>query len=393
MSPFFLLLPLAISYLIHRALTRTRIVPKGLKELPGPKGRGLFFFAVVCHQLITHFSGYPLIGSLFDMPREKAYMKFKDWADIYGPIFKIDVLGNTHVIISNQTIAEDLMAKRAAIYSDRGALHMVRLVTGGGDLLASSSEGDYWRRGRRFAASMLTPAMAAQWEPFQEQESNKMVQAIMKDPSRYTFWFDRYATSVSLREIYGKTLRDVEEDEFHTNRISERMHNIERVATPGGYLVEIIPAMMYLPEFLAPFRREAKMLHDLESKYFADLVKEARQAYDERVTESPPSFARCWLTKDDNWELSTSEATYVLGTLYGGGSGTTSNAMQSFIQAMCHYPEWQTKLQQEVDEVVGPERLPAFSDRTRLPLVRAVAKEILRWRPVVPGSMLSLMAV
>jgi cytochrome P450 len=168
---------------------------------------------------------------------------------------------------------------------------------------------------------------------------------------------------------------------------------ISRVATPGGYLVEIIPAMMYLPEFLAPFRREAKMLHDLESRYFADLVKEARQAYDEKVTESPPSFARCWLTKDDNWELSTSEATYVLGTLYGGGSGTTSNAMQSFIQAMCHYPEWQTKLQQEIDEVVGPERLPAFSDRTRLPLVRAVAKEILRWRPMVPGSMLSLMAV
>jgi cytochrome P450 len=327
------------------------------------------------------------------MPREKAYMKFKEWADIYGPIFKIDVLGNTHVIISSQTIAEDLMAKRAAIYSDRGTLHMVRLVTGGGDLLASSSEGDYWRRGRRFAASMLTPAMAAQWEPFQEQESNRMAQAIMKDPSRYTFWFDRYATSVSLREIYGKTLRDVEEDEFHTNTISERMHNIERVATPGGYLVEIIPSLMYLPEFLAPFRREAKILHDSESKYFAGLVKEARQAYDEKVTESPPSFARCWLTKDDNWELSTAEAIYVLGTLYGGGAGTTSNAMQSFIQAMCHYPEWQTKLQQEIDEVVGPDRLPTFSDRNRLPLVRAVAKEILRWRPVVPGSMLSLTAV
>lgn len=327
------------------------------------------------------------------MPREKAYIKFKEWADIYGPIFKLEVLGTTHVIISTQQIAEDLMAKRGAIYSDRGNLHMVKLVTGGGDLLAASSEGDYWRLGRRFAASMLTPALASQWEPFQEIESRKMVHAIIKDPSRYTFWFDRYATSVSLREIYGKTLQSDQEDEFHTNKIAERMHNIERIATPGGYLVEIIPALLYLPESLAAFRGEAKMLHESESTYFSGLIEEARQAHNEKVPESPPSFARCWLTRDDKWELSTAEATYVLGTLYGGGSGTTSNAMQSFILAMCHYPEWQAKLQQEVDEVVGPDRLPQFSDRARLPLVRAVAKEILRWRPVVPGSMVILIHV
>src|ERR1700761_8772674 len=126
------------------------------------------------------------------MPREKAYIKFKEWADIYGPIFKLEVFGTTHVIISSQKIAEDLMAKRGAIYSDRGTLQMIKLVTGGGDLLAASSESDYWRRGRRFAASMLTPTMASQWEPIQERETARMVHSIMKDPSRYTFWFDRY---------------------------------------------------------------------------------------------------------------------------------------------------------------------------------------------------------
>ncbi|KAJ9635318.1 uncharacterized protein PV06_09365 [Exophiala oligosperma] len=83
-----------------------------LKELPGPKG-------------------YPLIGNLFDMPREKAFLKFKEWAEKYGPIFKIEFLGQTQVIVSNQTLAEDLLAKRGAIYSDRGTLHMIKLVTGG----------------------------------------------------------------------------------------------------------------------------------------------------------------------------------------------------------------------------------------------------------------------
>lgn len=151
-------------------------------------------------------------------------------------------------------------------------------------------------------------------------------------------------------------------------------------------MVELIPALMYLPEFLAPFRQEARGLHRLESTYFAQLVEEAQREYEQKMAESPPSFARSWLERDDHWELSTADITYVLGTLYGGGSGTTSNAMQSFLLTMCHYPEWQARLQQEVDGAVGENRLPSFSDRAQLPLVRAIAKEILRWRPVVPGS-------
>lgn len=64
----------------------------------------------------------------------------------YGPIFKLEVMGLTHVVISTQKVAEDLMARRGAIYSDRGHLNMVYLVTGGwlgGDLLAASSETEY----------------------------------------------------------------------------------------------------------------------------------------------------------------------------------------------------------------------------------------------------------
>lgn len=307
-------------------------------------------------------------------------------ASQYGPIFKLHVLGDTHVIISTQKIAEDLMAHRGAIYSDRGHLNMVHLVTGSGDLLASSSEGDYWRRGRRFSAAMLTPARAARWEPFQEQAARRTVVDMIKSPSQYVYWFDRYATTVSLREGYGKILSTAEEERLHTNTIAERMHNIERIATPGGYLVELIPAMMYIPEFLAPFKQEAKALHQIESTYFRQLVQEARSKYEHGVEETPASFARCWLAEQEKWELSEPEVTYVLGTLYGGGSGTTANAMQSFILAMCHYPDWQASLQKELDEVVGSSRIPGFEDTPRLPLVRAVVKEVLRWRPVVPGS-------
>jgi cytochrome P450 len=128
------------------------------------------------------------------------------------------------------------------------------------------------------------------------------------------------------------------------------------------------------------------VLHEEESSYFRGLLNEASESYRDGHPESPPSSARCWFEKEDRWELSFNEVCYVFGTMYGGGAGTTAGAMQSFVQAMCHYPEWQTKLNEELERVVGPDRIPTFADVARLPLVRAVMKEVLRWRPVVPGS-------
>jgi len=47
-------------------------------------------------------------------------------------------------------------------------------------------------------------------------------------------------------------------------------------------------------------------------------------------------------------------------------------------------PEAQTKAQDELDRVVGPNRLPDFSDQQDLPYIRAVCKEVLRWQPATP---------
>jgi Cytochrome P450 len=48
------------------------------------------------------------------------------------------------------------------------------------------------------------------------------------------------------------------------------------------------------------------------------------------------------------------------------------------------YPEAQGKAQEELDKVIGPGRLPTFSDREHLPYIEALIKEIYRWNPVAP---------
>ena len=51
---------------------------------------------------------------------------------------------------------------------------------------------------------------------------------------------------------------------------------------------------------------------------------------------------------------------------------------------MVLHPSAQARAQAELDAVVGPDRLPEFSDLELLPYVRAVIKETLRWHIILP---------
>jgi cytochrome P450 len=51
---------------------------------------------------------------------------------------------------------------------------------------------------------------------------------------------------------------------------------------------------------------------------------------------------------------------------------------------MTLFPDIQTKAQDEIDRIIGKDRLPVLADRASLPYVNALQSEIYRWQPVVP---------
>lgn len=61
----------------------------------------------------------PWIGRIHDLPIQYMWLKFKEWADEYGPIYKTEMLGAKFLIVSDEKIAEELLVKRAKINSDR----------------------------------------------------------------------------------------------------------------------------------------------------------------------------------------------------------------------------------------------------------------------------------
>jgi cytochrome P450 len=71
-------------------------------------------------------------------------------------------------------------------------------------------------------------------------------------------------------------------------------------------------------------------------------------------------------------------------SLYGAGTDTTISANASFFQLMSLHPEVQRKAQEEIDRVVGHDRLPCAQDKKDLPYCNAILREVTRLNPVVP---------
>ena len=51
---------------------------------------------------------------------------------------------------------------------------------------------------------------------------------------------------------------------------------------------------------------------------------------------------------------------------------------------MALYPSVLSRAREEIDKVVGKDRLPTFEDRNALLYIQAIFLECMRWRPIVP---------
>ncbi|KAH7377445.1 cytochrome P450 [Cadophora sp. MPI-SDFR-AT-0126] len=341
---------------------RSSLLVDGVRTPPGPPG-------------------YPLIGNLFDIPPTQSWLQLKAWADQYGPLYRLRLGRRDHVVISTEKIANDLLRERGNQYSSREQTVMAA------ELLSKHLRplllpyNDRWRRARKLMHRLTMPSSAASYEPAQSLEAKRLLYSLLRTPTAYERIFEQYSGGLIFRIGYGKAIITGEEKQLQ--RIINVNHNLERIASPGIYLVDTIPALKYLPALMAPFKREARRLHAEELSLFRELLNDVQVKVSEGRFE--PCFAQIFLTERDKFPLTDDEGAYALGTLFEAGTGTTAAVMMSFCLAMTLYPEWQKPLWEEVDRVCG-DRLPEFSDIPELPSVRAAIKEVLRWRPVTAGG-------
>ena len=133
-----------------------------------------------------------------------------------------------------------------------------------------------------------------------------------------------------------------------------------------------------LPDFLQPWKVKELDRRARERQFWLTEQEKAGNGKDAPFTLMQETYRQ-----RDKGISDKEEAANSVGMLTVIGSLLLATPVQSFLIAMCHHPEWQARGAKELDRVC-PGRLPTPSDLKDLPVLRAIIREIHRWRPPVP---------
>ncbi|EQK98045.1 cytochrome P450 [Ophiocordyceps sinensis CO18] len=347
---------------------RRRRPPPGTRHLPGPRG-------------------FPLVGRVHDIPPHMSWIKFYEWSKKYGPIYQMEMFGSVHIWLSSEKVAHDLLAKRSAIYSDRPVITNLPDNRTSGDYLALQGRTDTWKRQRKLSHRLISASGADSYHGYSARERDRLLHLMCREPSKYIEWIEQFTSRTVSRLSWGTP--------HPAPLLRKTTFGLLETISPSGALPNVVPWLGSLPLALNPWRRKEMERHGVEGTLFNGNV-----AYVQKMLssdEAAPSLVRTYLqnnhapqeapqdapekTRSD--AVGISEATYVVGQMAIAGALTIGSPIQSFLLAMCHYPYWLGRLQAEIDTVLLG-RCPEWSDAPSLPLLRAVVKEVIRWRPPVP---------
>ncbi|KAM5343546.1 hypothetical protein ACJ41O_012083 [Fusarium nematophilum] len=327
----------------------------------------------------------PLIGNLHQLPRSLQWLHLYHWSKQYGPVMHLSMGGQPLIILSTHQAAHDLLNRRSARYSDRPRMVMAgELITKNMHMLLRPYDERYKLR-QRIEAPLLSLRSASTYRPLQDAESRQLPFDVLGEWDEFCDkgvdfhrHFERAMASTIYCLNYGYRLKTGYEKELLDGKRVQT--EFARTGQVGAYIVDSFPSLNHLPRFLAPWKKEAEGLYELERQLH---VGNLRKGLGNRGW----SFSKHMEKSPEAKDMPEEELAFDLGILADAGLDTSTVALDWFIVAwITSGSRWVHKAQQLLDEVVGGERMPTFEDRPKLAYVDAIASETLRWRSVVVGG-------
>ncbi|CAE6427800.1 unnamed protein product [Rhizoctonia solani] len=332
----------------------------------------------------------PIIGHLRCMPTEYQEVVYKEWGDeLRSSIVSISLLGQVIVILNSIEDANELFVKRALQYSNRVQLPMLSSprLTGWGSGTALLNYGDRWRGQRRVTHEVLQKkALESIWPAIVRQTRLSMQR--LSNTTELESEIARMVGATILQSTYGYEAIAADDPMIEIGKAG--MRGFSDASMPADFLVNVLPLLEYIPSWLPGAEWKRKALR--WSKAREDLVNTPFNWTKQQMASgtAQPSVLSSILTSLATDESGLDQAEeeerikWAVGSLYGGAMDTTTSSILVFIIAMIRNPDVQAKAQEEVDAVVGDQRLPEMEDQDNLPYISRVIKEVLRWRPVAP---------
>ncbi|PKY05091.1 putative cytochrome P450 [Aspergillus campestris IBT 28561] len=308
--------------------------------------------------------------------------QYTKWAKTYGRVYTV-MLGDTaHVVVSGLQEVRDIFIKQGANSQARPPSRFQLLMRDG--YFPGLMNGEKWRHARKMWQTVLNGSAAKQYLPYQELETQQLLFDLLQAPNEWRDHIERYSNSVAMTMVNGR--RIVSSADARVKETIQDLYDLSETGVRGAFL-DSWPFLWKIPQWFLPVCKQAR---EIAAKH-RDLIWRNYSDVQDRTVKGAalPSFNNAIQEKlKQGWPgVSEIEGAEIGHHLLTGTTDTTASSLVNWVAAMCLNPEAQKKAQEEIDRVVGPDRLPTDDDAARLPYTQQVIQESQRWITAVPLSL------
>ncbi|CAE6515911.1 unnamed protein product [Rhizoctonia solani] len=321
----------------------------------------------------------PILGNidLLQLKRTDLFDRLRELNQKYGPLASLK-LGSSNIIVigGDGSLVRELLDKRGSIYSNRPS-DPTKEVTGGGDDVLFQTNTEKWKAARRQIVRHYPRASDPEQVRLQEAESVQLLHDFLHQPEHSMRHSMRYTTSIITCLNYGIRCATYEDPIVHD--METLMTFVPRPP------IEHFPVLRYIPDFLmGNWRFQVERTKGLVKKVYGGLAEIGWKrgssglntdnlAYKLRLNEAATRLTR-------------NHQAQICGIVLEGGSDIVAGAISTTILALLEDTRSQDRARREIDSIYDEDTLPRWDDEQRMPFVRAIIKETLRWRPPIPSG-------
>ncbi|WCJ22429.1 Cytochrome P450 703A2 [Euphorbia peplus] len=336
---------------------------------------------------------WPIVGNLLQLG-PLPHRDLASLCDKYGPLVYLR-MGSVDAITTNDPdMIREILLRQDEVFASRPrTLAAVHLAYGCGDV-ALAPLGPHWKRMRRICMEhLLTTKRLDSFTKHRAEEAQHLVQDVWAQAQK--------GKDVNLREVLGG---------FSMNNVTRMLLGKQYFgAGPSGpeeakefmnvthelfRLLGLIYLGDYLPfwRWIDPYgcekqmREVEKRVDDFHSKII-DEHKKARKVNGYGVGDGEMDFVDVLLSlpgMDGKEKMDDVEIKALIQDMIAAATDTSAVTNEWAMAEVIKHPRVLKKVQEELDNVVGPNRMVAESDLVHLNYLRCVVRETFRMHPAGP---------
>ncbi|KAJ8529323.1 hypothetical protein K7X08_036158 [Anisodus acutangulus] len=325
--------------------------------------------------------GFPLIGSM-SLMAGLAHRKIAAMAQSCRAKRLMSLsLGETRVIVTcNPEVAKEIL--NSSVFADRPVKESAYSLMFN-RAIGFAPYGVYWRTLRKIAATHLfCPKQIKSSEAQRSQIAKQMITMFQlggRDVIRVRDALKLASLNNMMCSVFGR--------KYSLDSSNAETEELGKLVDEGYELLGMLNWSDHLP-WLAEFdpqkiRLRCSRLVPKVNRFVSRIINEHRA----QSGDVHPDFVYVLLSLQGSERLSDSDMIAVLWEMIFRGTDTVAVLIEWILARMVLHPQVQSKVQTELDRVVGGSRAVTESDVSEMTYLPAVIKEVLRLHP--PGPLLS----